>query len=345
MTTVFEPFIFRGVIYDFKTCREVWKQYKRNNEKSDIIDYPLESQLIEAQRDIEKRWNRYVEPIGKQMAIGDGKISSCYVPDSSNAERYISADQAVVEIQNTRAEYIIKIEQLIKTHLEEPPRYSQDISAKNDDNQLPSQPPPAYSQEQLGFPEWQVTAAKLAQGAAKRIIKSLRELSLRLRPASGAIPHSLDSRPSLSPSSPPSPSLTDRRPNYPTPPPFCPGALLLQRDSSLRIDSIVLPTTSAPCFTCKFCYLELSSFQIFAMYWSSDDWTEVARCHVMACQSFKDKRAGYRCVACNVAGPNRTPLRTRTVGMFLHLSECQAIGENSEYSNETSVRELDGESE
>jgi len=299
MTTAVEPFIFRGVIYDFRTCREVWQQYK-DNEKSGIVDYPLETQLNGAQRDIEKRWNRYVELIGKRMAIGD--------------------DQAVVEIQNTRAEYIVKIEQLIKTHLEEPPCYSQDISANVDDSQLPSRSPPEY-------PEWQLKASKLAQAASKRIIKSLKDLSLRLRPESDTVPHSLDNRTSLSPSSPPSPGSTDRRLTHPTPPPFCPGALLLQRDSSLTIDSIVLPTTSAPCFTCRFCYLELSSFQIFAMYWSPDEWTAVARCHVMACQSFKDKRAGYRCAACSVViGSNRTPLRTRTVGMLLHLNECQLSG-------------------
>jgi len=66
-----EPFIYSGIISAFKLCRYLWK-YKQKHKASRETVAPLELALERAQGDIETRWNKLVEPIGKKMALGDG---------------------------------------------------------------------------------------------------------------------------------------------------------------------------------------------------------------------------------------------------------------------------------
>jgi hypothetical protein len=71
--TGLEPFICSGIITGFKLCRHLWKKYKRRHTSAHRVISPLEIALERGQGDIEKKWNKLVEPIGKRFALGDGK--------------------------------------------------------------------------------------------------------------------------------------------------------------------------------------------------------------------------------------------------------------------------------
>jgi hypothetical protein len=116
--------------------------------------------------------------------------------------------------------------------------------------------------------------------------------------------------------------------------PYCKGALLIQC-SGANFSNIVLQQSAEPYHTCKFCYLEISDFQVKALKYTSDDWTSIAGCHILASPSFKDRRAAYRCFGCSSRGLGE--VRVSAAGMRQHLDSCSSFKEARLQSQSVSI--------
>jgi hypothetical protein len=106
------------------------------------------------------------------------------------------------------------------------------------------------------------------------------------------------SAPKNSTTAPPRPGLISNKPGT-----YCTGALRLQQNPALRIKDILLldslqTTSTQP--VCKYCNLELDIYpwddKSMAEHWQ--DCTEAASQHILMCASLVDRKAMFRCLAC-----------------------------------------------
>lgn len=90
---------------------------------------------------------------------------------------------------------------------------------------------------------------------------------------------------------------------------YCRGAIALQMDSSRKIEDIVVDGKARMQYTyvCKFCFLHISSYQRCTQDWDTYEWMTLAKSHVIACRSWLDSRALFKCIDCHKNGlPNVT---------------------------------------
>lgn len=100
---------------------------------------------------------------------------------------------------------------------------------------------------------------------------------------------------------------------------YCKAALILQQ-SQTDVYSVLERQSSEQHFVCKYCYLEISDFQFNASKYTTEDWSLLASCHILACPSFHDRRAAYRCFACFAHGENM--IEPSAAVMRQHLDVC-----------------------
>jgi hypothetical protein len=105
---------------------------------------------------------------------------------------------------------------------------------------------------------------------------------------------------------------------------WCKGALLIQQTSASH-QFILAQPTSQLVKVCKFCYLEVSDYRSNAVRHTDEDWSALASCHVLACSSFKDRRAAYRCFGCYVSGVSK--IHTSAAAMLDHIATCEEFTE------------------
>jgi hypothetical protein len=160
----------------------------------------------------------------------------------------------------------------------------------------PQHPPPAYESPRPKVPERPPTPAPTEWTP---------EPSLPTRhPDPPAITRTKPQRPSETPLStndattPPPLGLISNKPGT-----YCSGALRLQQNPTLRINDILLKdslhtTSTQP--VCKYCNLELDIYpwDIKSMAERWQDCTEAASQHILMCASLVDRKAMFRCLAC-----------------------------------------------
>jgi hypothetical protein len=105
---------------------------------------------------------------------------------------------------------------------------------------------------------------------------------------------------------------------------WCKGAFLIQQ-SPASYQSILAQPTSQLDKVCKFCYLEISDYRSKAVHQADEDWSALASCHVLACSSFKDRRAAYRCFGCYISGVSK--VHTSAAAMLDHIATCEEFTE------------------
>ncbi|KAK5058588.1 hypothetical protein LTR84_010851 [Exophiala bonariae] len=105
---------------------------------------------------------------------------------------------------------------------------------------------------------------------------------------------------------------------------WCKGALLVQQTSASH-QFILAQPDSQLAKVCKFCYLEVSDYRSKAVRHTDQDWSALASCHVLACSSFKDRRAAYRCFGCYISGVSK--IHTSAAAMLDHLAACEEFNE------------------
>jgi hypothetical protein len=82
---------------------------------------------------------------------------------------------------------------------------------------------------------------------------------------------------------------------------YCDGAMALQHNHKGSIQDIttqereILPLT----WTCKFCFLEISDYRRASMAWDMGAWNSLGMSHVVACVSYTDRRAAFKCIDCD----------------------------------------------
>ena len=82
---------------------------------------------------------------------------------------------------------------------------------------------------------------------------------------------------------------------------YCDGAMALQHNHKSAIQDItmqgreILPLT----WTCKFCFLEISDYRRASMAWDIGAWNSLGMSHVVACVSYTDRRAAFKCIDCD----------------------------------------------
>jgi hypothetical protein len=101
--------------------------------------------------------------------------------------------------------------------------------------------------------------------------------------------------------------------------PYCDGALRLQHNSEASITQIATRDFGGMGFKCKDCCLHFRDFELPRREWKDDEWTNLAKCHIMASMSRQDRRAWYKCPHCDRLGRNKRMVSARA---FLnHLDE------------------------
>jgi hypothetical protein len=85
---------------------------------------------------------------------------------------------------------------------------------------------------------------------------------------------------------------------------YCHGATALQKSAVRSIEDIAVDGRSRMQYTyvCKFCFLQISNYQRTARYWSPYEWVALAKSHVVACTSWLDARALFKCIDCDKLG-------------------------------------------
>jgi hypothetical protein len=82
---------------------------------------------------------------------------------------------------------------------------------------------------------------------------------------------------------------------------YCDDAMALQHNPRSAIQEIAilqrlyLPLT----WICKFCFLEISDYRRPAMTWDMGAWNSLGMSHVVACVSYTDQRAAFKCIDCD----------------------------------------------
>ncbi|KAF1815443.1 hypothetical protein P152DRAFT_511594 [Eremomyces bilateralis CBS 781.70] len=101
--------------------------------------------------------------------------------------------------------------------------------------------------------------------------------------------------------------------------PYCPGALRLQRDLNASILDVATTLPNGESFRCEECGLELKDLELPQQNHSEEGWTAVARTHVRASISLKDRRAWFMCVECQCLGREHYTVSVRA--LIHHLKE------------------------
>ena len=85
---------------------------------------------------------------------------------------------------------------------------------------------------------------------------------------------------------------------------YCHGAAALQNSAVRSIEDIAVDGRSRMQYTyvCKFCFLQISNYQRTARDWGSYEWAALAKSHVVACTSWLDARALFKCIDCDKLG-------------------------------------------
>jgi hypothetical protein len=85
---------------------------------------------------------------------------------------------------------------------------------------------------------------------------------------------------------------------------YCRGAIALQNSTTRSIEDISVDGTARMQYTyvCKFCFLHISSYQRLARTWETYEWRTLAMSHVVACTSWLDSRAFFKCIDCHRHG-------------------------------------------
>jgi hypothetical protein len=341
-----EPFIVPTIFAGFKACRSLLKRYKKKHTHADNDLSELDAVLREGPREIEKKWNPLAERQGRRFAQGDRTWppSSFHYRDSCPNTSFTG--KAISDMNNIKKVHIIYIEKLLEQHIDDPPppyHPGPSSASSGDDrastspqppNRAPPPPPlqhptPVQALEQQTSSGWRLEASQHARIAVLEATRALADLYDRL--SSLNPPPANQTRSTSRTSHSTNPSTTSSALTSPRPSHFCAGARLLQANPALSIIDIILPESYAPSYTCKFCYLDISSFQLFAMEWGEEHWTAIARCHIMACQSFEDRRAGFVCTGCEAfCGMDVARVRKSAVGLNIHMDKClymKAAGE------------------
>lgn len=102
---------------------------------------------------------------------------------------------------------------------------------------------------------------------------------------------------------------------------YCEGARLLQ-DSETRVRTVLKRRPDGG-FVCKYCYLLIGDTDSSEALISSADFGLIVSCHVQACPSLRDRRAGYSCFACAESG--KTCFRASAGEMKIHLQSCHSV--------------------
>jgi hypothetical protein len=82
---------------------------------------------------------------------------------------------------------------------------------------------------------------------------------------------------------------------------YCDGAMALQQNRKSTLHEISMPQKrDLPLtWTCKFCFLEISDYRRAAMAWDMGAWNSLGMSHVVACVSYTDRRAAFKCIDCD----------------------------------------------
>src|SRR5947209_15914505 len=82
---------------------------------------------------------------------------------------------------------------------------------------------------------------------------------------------------------------------------YCDGAMALQHNHKSTIQDITTQGQEIPplTWTCKFCFLEISGFRRASMTWDMGAWNSLGMSHVVACVSYTDRRAAFKCIDCD----------------------------------------------
>jgi hypothetical protein len=85
---------------------------------------------------------------------------------------------------------------------------------------------------------------------------------------------------------------------------YCHGAVALQKVSSRSIEDIAIGGKPRMQYTyvCKFCFLQISSYGRSARHWGPYEWETLAKSHVVACTTWLDSRALFKCIDCDKLG-------------------------------------------
>jgi hypothetical protein len=85
---------------------------------------------------------------------------------------------------------------------------------------------------------------------------------------------------------------------------YCHGAMALQKVSSRTIEDVAIDGKSRMQYTyvCKFCFLQISNYRRSAKGWGPYEWATLAKSHIIACTTWLDARALFRCIDCDKLG-------------------------------------------
>jgi hypothetical protein len=122
------------------------------------------------------------------------------------------------------------------------------------------------------------------------------------------------------------PPRSPLQPVFHKPGTYCLGALRLQHDKNLTLHDIVdqsdsLVSTTATLLICRYCNLELDT-SLWDGIFSEEAQTAIVRQHVQACASLFDRKAMFKCMACE---KEDTDAEFRTAGEFVEHLEVHVV--------------------
>lgn len=121
---------------------------------------------------------------------------------------------------------------------------------------------------------------------------------------------------------------------------YCHGAEALQKGVSRSVEDIAVDGKPRMQYTyvCKFCFLQISSYQQLVRKWGPYEWVTLAKSHVVACTSWLDSRALFKCRDCDKLGREHVTIDANE--FVIHTQEhlqnasTQKVPRESAYSYE-----------